>query len=140
MAKDNRVMLNGMMWIARSGAQWRELPGMYGSWQNDHDSAHAIELLSKIDISESNILGDKAYGSKAIREYITEQGTVYTIPPRSCNSEQWFCDWCTCKERHLIECFFQKIKWFCRVVTRYDKSDSAFLGFIYLAAISVLLI
>lgn len=39
---------------------------------NDHDSAHAIELLSKIDISESNILGDKAYGSKAIREYITE--------------------------------------------------------------------
>lgn len=63
---------------------------------NDHDFAHAIELLSKIDISESNILGDKAYGSygsKVIREYITEQGTVYTVPPRSCNSEQWFCDW-----------------------------------------------
>ena len=26
-------MLNGMMWIARSGAQWRELPEKYGPWQ-----------------------------------------------------------------------------------------------------------
>lgn len=32
-AKDNRMMLNGMMWIARSGAQWRELPEKYGPWQ-----------------------------------------------------------------------------------------------------------
>ena len=107
---------------------------------NEHDSTHAIELLSKVNISESNILADKAYGSKAIREYITEQNTVYTIPPRSCNSEQWFCDWCIYKERHLVECFFQKIKWFRRVATRYDKLDSSFLGFVYLASISILLI
>ena len=32
-AKDNRIILNGMMWIARSGAQWRELPEKYGPWQ-----------------------------------------------------------------------------------------------------------
>jgi len=29
---DNRRMLNGMLWIARSGAQWRELPTHYGKW------------------------------------------------------------------------------------------------------------
>lgn len=29
---DNRKMLNGMLWIARSGAQWRELPSHYGKW------------------------------------------------------------------------------------------------------------
>ena len=107
---------------------------------NEHDSTHAIELLSKVNISESNILADKAYGSKAIREYITEQNTVYTIPPRSCNSEQWFCDWWIYKERHLVECFFQKLKWFRRVATRYDKLDSSFLGFVYLASIAILLI
>lgn len=55
---------------------------------NTHDSTHAIELLGKIDISESNILGDKAYASKSIRSYIVEQGANYTIPPRSCDSEQ----------------------------------------------------
>ena len=27
-------MLNGMLWIARSGAQWRELPEAYGPWQS----------------------------------------------------------------------------------------------------------
>ena len=32
--KDNRTMLNGMLWISRSGAQWRELPERYGPWQS----------------------------------------------------------------------------------------------------------
>ena len=32
--KDDRVMLNGMLWIVRSGAQWRELPEVYGPWQS----------------------------------------------------------------------------------------------------------
>lgn len=31
-SKDNRRMVNGMMWIARSGAQWREMPTRYGKW------------------------------------------------------------------------------------------------------------
>mgnify|MGYP004623659367 CR=1 FL=1 len=28
-AKNNRIMLNGMLWIARTGAQWREMPECY---------------------------------------------------------------------------------------------------------------
>jgi len=27
-------MLNGMLWMVRSGAQWRELPEVYGPWQS----------------------------------------------------------------------------------------------------------
>ena len=46
---------------------------------NDADSKHAIDLLKKVDITKSNILGDKAYGSKEIRSYITENGESYTI-------------------------------------------------------------
>lgn len=107
---------------------------------NDHDSTHAIELLNRIDISKSNVLGDKAYGSKAIREYITEQKAAYTIPPGSRDCERWFRDWRVNKERRLVECFFQKLKRFRRIATRYDKLDSYFLGFIYLASISILLI
>jgi len=33
-AKDNRIMLNGIVWIARSGAPWRDLPERYGSWKS----------------------------------------------------------------------------------------------------------
>ncbi|MDT2239330.1 IS5 family transposase [Paenibacillus larvae] len=32
-AKDNRMMLNAMLWVARSGAPWRDLPEHYGSWK-----------------------------------------------------------------------------------------------------------
>ena len=32
-AKDNRTMLNAMVWLARSGAAWRDLPERYGPWE-----------------------------------------------------------------------------------------------------------
>lgn len=32
--KDDRTMLNGILWIAHSGAQWRLLPKQYGPWQS----------------------------------------------------------------------------------------------------------
>ncbi len=31
-SKDNRLMLNAMIWLARSGAAWRDLPERYGPW------------------------------------------------------------------------------------------------------------
>ena len=105
----------------------------------DHDSTHAVPLLQEIDIRGCNILGDKAYGAKVIREYITSQGATYTIPPRENCDTPWPVDWHTYKERHLIECFFQKLKWFRRIFTRYDKLDSSFLAFVYIGAIAVLL-
>lgn len=32
-SKCNRTILNGIVWIARSGAPWRDLPERYGAWQ-----------------------------------------------------------------------------------------------------------
>ena len=77
---------------------------------------------------------------KAIRAYISEQGASYVIPPQSNISEPWPVDWWLYKERHLVECFFQKLKWFRRIATRYDKLDASFLAFVYLASIAILLI
>ena len=33
-SKDNRMMLNAIVWIARSGAPWRDLPERYGPWES----------------------------------------------------------------------------------------------------------
>ena len=33
-SKNNRIMLNGMIWIARSGVPWRDLPERYGPWES----------------------------------------------------------------------------------------------------------
>lgn len=106
---------------------------------NDADSKCAIDLLKKVDITKSNVLGDKAYGSKEIRDYITSKNAEYTIPPKSNTKEPWECDYILYKERHLVECFFQKLKWFRRVATRYDTLDSSFLSFVYIASIIILL-
>jgi transposase len=31
-ASDHRVIINGIMWILRTGAPWRDLPERYGPW------------------------------------------------------------------------------------------------------------
>jgi transposase len=35
--KDPRQMLNGIVWVLRSGAPWREVPDRYGRWQTVYD-------------------------------------------------------------------------------------------------------
>jgi transposase len=32
-AKDHRLVVNGILWILRTGAPWRDLPTDYGPWQ-----------------------------------------------------------------------------------------------------------
>ena len=36
-ATDNRIIFNGIVWIARSGAPWRDLPDRYGPWETVYD-------------------------------------------------------------------------------------------------------
>ena len=31
--KDNRMIFNGILWIMKTGAPWRDLPPEYGPWQ-----------------------------------------------------------------------------------------------------------
>jgi len=35
-ARDNRLFINAVLWILRTGAPWRDLPPDYGSWSNTH--------------------------------------------------------------------------------------------------------
>ncbi len=36
-SKPNRKMLNGILWVARSGAPWRDLPERFGPWQTVYE-------------------------------------------------------------------------------------------------------
>ena len=50
--------------------------------------------------AEVPISTDKAYDTKEIRDHITVQDAVYTIPPKENNADPWPCDFPACKERH----------------------------------------
>lgn len=98
----------------------------------------AIPLLQTTRIKGSNIIADRAYGSAEIRSYIVEQDAEYTIPPKQNTKTPWSIDWFLYQERHSIECFFNKIKQFRRIATRYDKLAVSFLAFVYIASIAIL--
>ena len=35
-AKDNRLFVNGVLWVLRSGAHWHDPPERYGKWKTVH--------------------------------------------------------------------------------------------------------
>jgi transposase len=35
-SRDNRAFVNGVFWVLKTGAPWRDLPAEYGNWKNIH--------------------------------------------------------------------------------------------------------
>jgi transposase len=106
---------------------------------NESDIGNAPPLLCTLSIDGSIVNADKGYDSQPFVDWLKSLGAIPNIPSRETNKNQRECDWWMYKERHLVECFWEKIKQFRRVATRYDKLASSFLGFVYLASILVLL-
>ena len=101
---------------------------------NTHDIQAAAELLSDIGTGQM-VLADKAYDADWLRTQVAEQGGWANIPPKS-NRRQPICfsPWLY-RQRNLIERFFNKLKYYRRIATRYDKLGSSFLAMVKLACI-----
>ena len=100
------------------------------------DNPQALPLLSGIQSGE--VLADRGYDADATIAHIEQQlGAVATIPPKRNRVDPRDCDYAAYKERHLIECFIGKRKYFRRVFARYDKYDTRFLAFIHFASMCI---
>ncbi|NUX01451.1 transposase, partial [Wolbachia endosymbiont of Madathamugadia hiepei] len=73
---------------------------------------------------------DKGYDSDAFVASLENRKCKAVIPPKRNRKVQRDYDKHLYKERHLIECFFGKIKNFRRVFSRFDKTAEVFMGFL----------
>jgi len=100
------------------------------------DISSAEELLLSVGVSEKKVLADKGYDSDSLVNIILDNGGEAVIPWRSNRKEvptNRTCDWHVYKERHLIECLFNKLKHFRRIATRYEKLATSYLSMLYIA-------
>jgi transposase len=93
-----------------------------------HDITQADSLVR--DLENTMLLADKGYDSNALVEQLEGQKCIAVIPPKKNRKHQRDYDKHVYKERHLIECFFGKIKHFRRVFSRFDKTATAFMSFL----------
>ncbi|MCY9775473.1 transposase [Paenibacillus larvae] len=66
-------------------------------------------------------------------ELIEKQHALAVIPSRKHRNIQRNCDWWLYKERHLVECLFNKLKHYRKLATGYDKLSCTFAAFLSLA-------
>ena len=79
------------------------------------------------------VLGDKAFDSEQILKYIEKNRAITVVPPRKNRKEQREYDKSIYKNRNQIERFFNRLKQFKRIATRYDKLLFSFLSLVQLA-------
>jgi transposase len=72
-------------------------------------------------------LADKAYDIDSFRQALTEDGIKPVIPSKKNRLNPTTHDCHIYKERNIVERFFQKIKRFRRIATRYDKTARMYL-------------
>jgi transposase len=77
---------------------------------------------------------DKGYDSTPIREHLLAQDIVPVIPPRSNRTDAIDYDHDLYKLREKVERFFNNLKQFRRIATRYEKLSQTFLALIHLVA------
>jgi transposase len=83
------------------------------------------------------VIADKAYDSNPFRALLAERAHRACIPSQPRRRREIAYAKATYRKRHRVENFFQKLKRYRRVATRYDKLAETYFGFVLLAALIV---
>ena len=81
------------------------------------------------------VVGDKAYSRRKIRQYLKRHGIRSTIAHRSNEKRTEPFDRAAYRERNRVERLINQLKQFRRVATRYEKRGENYLAMVTIAAI-----
>ena len=101
-----------------------------------HDGRSAEDMFDTVRAG-TIVLADRAYDSNALRERLAERGAwanIRAMPHRI--DPPAFSGWLY-RQRNAAERFFNKLKHFRAVATRYDKRDDNYLASVKLASLRI---
>ncbi|MDY8109284.1 IS5 family transposase [Fulvimarina sp. 2208YS6-2-32] len=102
-------------------------PGHHG------DCPQAKGLLEGMS-GVGHVIADAAYDSNALRAFIVgDLDATAQIKANPTRRRTPAIDWALYKERHQVECIFNRLKRFRRIALRCEKTLPAFMGFVHLA-------
>ncbi len=101
-----------------------------------YDGHYARPLLAEVR-AHSMVLADRAYDADGIRQLVRDHGAWANIPPMPQRRLKPVFSKHLYKARNLIERFFNKLKHFRAVATRYDKHPENYLAMVKLASIRI---
>ena len=101
-----------------------------------HDGKSAADMLD--DLGDGQILlADAAYDSDALRATLAARGAWANIKPMPQRKTRPAFSTFFYRYRNLVERFFNKLKHFRAIATRYEKHDANYLALVKLAAIQI---
>ncbi len=101
-----------------------------------HDGRSAEDMLDSLR-EGSVLLADSAYDSNKLRDTLEARGVWANVKPMSHRLDPPKFSKRLYRERNLVERFFNKLKHFRAVATRYDKRDDNYLASVKLASIRI---
>lgn len=93
-----------------------------------HASPHAAALLDGLTFER--VIADRGYAGQTVIAVVEASGAEVGIPPHQSAKQPREYDQWWYRDRHLVECFINKIKQFRRVFSRFEKLAQRYLGFI----------
>lgn len=96
-----------------------------------HDITQAAALLDGLE--PQALIADKGYDADGFIEALSVRRIAPVIPPKANRRLSRPCDFALYAERNLVERFFNALKQFRAIATRYEKTARNFLAGIHLA-------
>jgi transposase len=98
-----------------------------------HDGRSASDMLGSIAAGQI-LLADRAYDSDSLRRSLAERGAFANIKPLRNRINLPIFSPFLYRYRNLVERFFNKLKHFRAIATRFEKHDANYLALVKLAA------